>query len=393
MKILITDDDPKRRQSIFDHFIEKGISIASDIYQADCTDQAKNLLENFIFDVLILDIVLPKRSNENPQYHHGLALLGQITRSNHLNKPDRIIGITAHLEDIKSYQDEFSKFCLIVIEANKSSIGWKTKVSNALTYVSESKTTRHIKSVSLNAITVHGIRTFGSWQNRLKILTHSNLCVIPFHNYSYGYFSAFSFLIPMLRMREIDKLERHFLNLFQTNKNCEFIIFCHSFGTYLVANSLRRIIKENKIPIKTIVMCGSVLKRDFDWKIFRDNEIKIINDCADKDYVLWLSEGLILGTGMAGKTGFHGFQDSFFTNRFFNGGHSSYFSDHFMKKYWLPLFFTSQEVACSQERESSVIKHEILEKVVLLFGKIKPLIYMAAVILLVIYLSLWSSIF
>jgi hypothetical protein len=46
-------------------------------------------------------------------------------------------------------------------------------------------------------ITVHGIRTFGQWQERLeRLVTEStNLDDVEFINYKYGYFSVLAFII------------------------------------------------------------------------------------------------------------------------------------------------------------------------------------------------------
>jgi hypothetical protein len=48
-------------------------------------------------------------------------------------------------------------------------------------------------------ITVHGIRTFGKWQERLTRLVKNRSKDIEVYNYSYGFFSILAFLTPPLR--------------------------------------------------------------------------------------------------------------------------------------------------------------------------------------------------
>ncbi len=49
-------------------------------------------------------------------------------------------------------------------------------------------------------ITVHGIRTFGQWQERLEVLvTDSSDEDIEFTKIDYGYFSVIAFFIPFVR--------------------------------------------------------------------------------------------------------------------------------------------------------------------------------------------------
>lgn len=48
-------------------------------------------------------------------------------------------------------------------------------------------------------ITVHGIRTFGRWQERLEALLKNADSSIEVFNYKYGYFSVPAFVIPFFR--------------------------------------------------------------------------------------------------------------------------------------------------------------------------------------------------
>ena len=48
-------------------------------------------------------------------------------------------------------------------------------------------------------ITVHGIRTYGDWQDELKKLLEAAEPGVTVRMYRYGFFSSLAFLIPPLR--------------------------------------------------------------------------------------------------------------------------------------------------------------------------------------------------
>jgi CheY-like chemotaxis protein len=384
MKILIVDDNHQRRADLTNFFVEQCLALRQEIDEVDCVDAARRILRTTYYDALILDVVLPKRKNESPNYRNGINFLEQIARSPVYKKPEKIIGITAHIDDISRYRTAFEKYCFAVIEANSKSVGWKTLVKNSIGYTAASKFARSVDDKNLHVLTIHGIRTFGDWQLRLKQLVNQKLQGISFHSYKYGYFPVVDFLFPSIRNIEVRRLARHLNTLFDEHSDKRFIIFSHSFGTYLIAEALRiRAAEGNEIPVEVLVLSGSVLRENYNWNFAHKRGVRIVNDCADHDYVLYMSKMFVVGTGMAGKTGFVGFQDASRVNRYFLGGHSGYFKGNdFMKTYWLPLFNVDDHPAEVDLRKISMIRHGVIDRLVSFMGFIKE----------PTYLLLWSGI-
>ncbi|MCY0854998.1 response regulator [Cupriavidus sp. D39] len=377
MKLLIVDDDKRRREKIANLLANKGIAAKEAILEADCTDDATRLLRLQYFDVLILDVVLPKRNPGLATPQHGLDLLSRLNRSPSLRKPGRIIGITAHLEDSASFRSRFQEFCLTVLEAPENSEVWFTPLASAVAYQVSSEISRAIDVSPCEVITVHGIRTFGQWQLRLKRLVEGNIGKVKFNSYRYGYFSTISFLIPLLRASEVERLSQHFRMLIKSPPKGGYVIFCHSFGTYLVAEVLKGMAKTGvNLPLTTLVTAGSVLPSDYDWSPVIDNfGCRIVNDCTDGDYILWLAKLAAPDMGMAGKCGFYGFNNERLMNRYFTGGHSSYFDgENFMSSYWLPLISSKEHAVEVDLREASTLVHEVFEKLVIFIGDNKLLV-------------------
>ena len=113
-------------------------------------------------------------------------------------------------------------------------------------------------------LTVHGIRTFGHWQERLEMLTNKD--EVKFVHYSYGYLSLLAFLIPISRWFVTRRFRRYLLALSRETPFKRLDIVAHSFGSHLVAWGLKGIARQERPKIHTIIFSGSVLKSTFSWQ-------------------------------------------------------------------------------------------------------------------------------
>ncbi|MGE8451197.1 MAG: hypothetical protein ACN6OP_11385 [Pseudomonadales bacterium] len=208
-------------------------------------------------------------------------------------------------------------------------------------------------------ITVHGIRTFGQWQERLGALARGADPALQVAHFKYGYFSVLAFALPLLRWLAVRTFRRSILAAAARHPDHELMIVGHSNGTYLIGHALRQSTQALRGRIGTVVLAGSVLRSDFDWEpVISESGIeRVINDCGVDDGILVLSQLGVLFTGMAGRIGFHGMTGSKLHNRYFPGGHSHYFEregqpdDSFMARYWVPaLIFGEVEAADFRRR-------------------------------------------
>lgn len=351
MKILIVDDDEQRSTLLKKFLTERGFD-GDLIETCNCSGDAKARLRQTYFDVLILDVVLPKRTNEERSPSFGIELLEQLSRSPNLKKPEKIIGITAHTADMGRFQNAFHRHCLAVIEAQRQSAEWKESIFRAIGQTRSSQLARTTDTRNVAVITIHGIRTFGLWQSRLQELIEQHTDGVAFHTYRYGYFSVVGLLVPLIRRLEVRRLGKR-LKALELSSADDYYVFCHSFGTYLATEALREIpasaLANKKI---TLVLSGSVLPSNFDWTDVPAVS-RIVNDCGLSDFPLLMSQAFAPGLGMAGRTGFHGFSNERLVNRYHVGGHSLYFDgNEFMSKYWLPLLTESVGVTCGVERRA-----------------------------------------
>jgi WD40 repeat protein len=209
-------------------------------------------------------------------------------------------------------------------------------------------------------LTVHGIRTFGRWQERLELLLTGGEApdrrrtVI---NYKYGYFSAIAFAIPFFRWLLTRRFRRDLLQVAARYPSARLDVVAHSFGTHLVGWGLLGLTKPSSLRIDTLILAGSVLPSSFPWpEIIGARVRRLINDCGTSDGILLLSQLLVIQGGSAGRFGFTGSTSSCFRNRYFAFGHSGFFleakgpSDAFMREWWCPLLTGDGPIALSDAR-------------------------------------------
>jgi len=239
-------------------------------------------------------------------------------------------------------------------------------------------------------ITVHGIRTYGRWQEQLGSLLESHNAGISVHHFKYGYFSALAFIIPFTRWLMTRRFRKDFINIATGSSWDRIDIVAHSFGTHLVAWALYRILAKHHIKINTIILSGSVLKSGYPWRELmgpQGDVSRVVNDCGVRDNVLLLNQIFVLGTGMAGRTGFSGLESQIFVNRYFDHGHSGYFDGDFMERHWLSLLLTENPVNRIDERPPSNAWRGLLTFTINNIDPIKLVIYISPFIYAVLYVN------
>ncbi|MFT4805129.1 MAG: CheY-like chemotaxis protein [Psychroserpens sp.] len=382
MKIAVVDDNKKRSDEIKNLLIEECHISDDNIFQFHTTQAVKNTIRNMHFDIMFLDVIMPRR-DETPNAKASFQLLIDLDSNSKLKKPETVIGITANTDDIEHYRKEFEKGCFTVIEATNSNPSWKQKIISAVSYKKSSSLSRGVSKSNIYCYTIHGIRSRGEWQQSLKGLIQQNADNVEFGTYKYGYFSLFAFILPFLRWPVVNRFSKDLEEVLEQNQDKRIILFSHSFGTYILVKALEKLVKKKKYEnICTIVLAGSVLRQNYNFKLIQNQtNAKIVNDCGASDYILSLGEALVPNVGMAGKVGFKGTNNGLFVNRIFEGGHNHYFDNEskFMTTYWLPLLSENHELELVDKRKDSFVRLGLLDKSVSFLGALKEGVYILVI--------------
>lgn len=184
-------------------------------------------------------------------------------------------------------------------------------------------------------ISLHGINTDGAWQKDVApIISSQGWMYYPLH---YGDFSPLKFVRSGPREEKLAWLRKELEHI---HKHVEPIIpscIAHSFGTWLICNALD---KFKGIKLDKLILCGSILPQDFDWKKIIEDRKQITcvkNDCGGKDVWAEITGNFVDGTGPSGRLGFTQKHERLIDDHFDRFEHSDFFGyDHYESE-WIPF--------------------------------------------------------
>ncbi len=333
IKFLVIDDDQSKVdviRSSLELLNVEHIDVSTNVLDA------LNLLKSNKYDVVVLDLNLPIKPNGKIRQDAGLTILNTLCDGD-MNVPNSIIGLTSYEKLCDRYKSEFKELDFNLYDFNDYD-DWNKAIIGKVGWIQKYNRNTELENKVKVVITVHGIRTAGKWQNNLE--DHVDEADVKIFNYKAKYLSSLRILIPFLRRSVERAFSQEFDSIVKKYPDSEYYIFSHSFGSYLIARKLESISPVNSPDVKCVVLAGSVLRRDFNWKNVADKfpRLKVVNDCGIKDVPLIFSEIFSPGLGMAGRRGFFNFENGLVTNRYFMGGHSFFEEcDDFYTDNWLPL--------------------------------------------------------
>jgi len=186
---------------------------------------------------------------------------------------------------------------------------------------------------------IHGIRTAANWQEKAReaLAVEGKVVVAPV---GYGYQDVFRFLGPW-RKGAIDRVKQELRDLQRIHTDSDLVVMAHSFGTFIISKILK---DAPDIRIKRLLLCGSIIPIAFRWDSL-SNEFTnktCINEVGTRD--IWPVFARVASFGY-GESGSFGFKTARVSDRFFDYGHSDFFTDDHFKTFWKPFILTGTVVA------------------------------------------------
>lgn len=136
MKILIVDDEPKRYPKLITRFEELGVR-RDDIHMVQCTADAHPKMVEIEYDLIILDILIPFRAENDEDVSFSLDLLMEIQNGEELKKPRYVLGITSDPEISKDVKEQFTEYTWTVLEYSASNDDWINRAVNCAKFVKQ----------------------------------------------------------------------------------------------------------------------------------------------------------------------------------------------------------------------------------------------------------------
>jgi hypothetical protein len=156
------------------------------------------------------------------------------------------------------------------------------------------------------------------------------------------FFSLPRFLVPApwfrrIAMQSLLKRITNSIQAYTVNGQLPRVSYIgHSFGSYILCYLLR---KQSSLKAHRLILCGSVLGRDFGFSSFETRfEGQVLNDVGKKDdYPYWAS-CVTFGYGTVGTYGYVGEP---VRDRFHEGvGHGDFSRQGFCTRWWVPYLLT-----------------------------------------------------
>lgn len=194
----------------------------------------------------------------------------------------------------------------------------------------------------VHALITHGIRTYADWAEPAKdTLQEANISSAIFRydwvdllKFSYGIKSRDGYAIKFLARIHQQSME---------NPKKKFSIIVHSFGSIVLTKALEIAESINiRINIDTVILNGSILKKDYDWQRFIQEGKsygvsigRVVNICGDEDILPVIAKYTIYGAGNSGTFYFADHNsDNLFNIRLKGAGHSNILDNKNVRELW-----------------------------------------------------------
>jgi nucleoside phosphorylase/CheY-like chemotaxis protein len=132
--ILIIDDDADKLKRLIGCFTALGLARDS-IHTARSSRGAVQMLSSSQYDLVILDLLLPLRDEEEAKLEVSLSLLEDIAERDNIIKPRRLIGFTAYEEAELSASRVFTENLWTIVKYEPSSNEWMEQFSRVYRYI------------------------------------------------------------------------------------------------------------------------------------------------------------------------------------------------------------------------------------------------------------------
>lgn len=128
INIIIVEDNKDKLINI-QELIKTEIDIPEqNVSTAKNVKEAKIIMRNTTFDLMILDLVLPLDEDDKESPENGISFLKTIQTNPTINPPIHIVGLTSFTDLREQYADEFTKYLWHLIEYKGYESDWKEKL-------------------------------------------------------------------------------------------------------------------------------------------------------------------------------------------------------------------------------------------------------------------------
>lgn len=134
MKVLIVEDDAVKYGKIKECLLSCDVR-DGDIFHRTTAAEAVQLLAEDAFDLLLLDVNLPRRTGLAAERGGGLAVLRELYRNDAIKRPAYVAGVTAYEDVIEEFGSEFDEHLWALIHFKDGNDFWAAQLAQKIKYI------------------------------------------------------------------------------------------------------------------------------------------------------------------------------------------------------------------------------------------------------------------
>ncbi len=132
IKVLVVDDLQSKRERIVKAILDNHDIFEKNIVQAKCVNEAKKILYQEYFDLMILDLVLPVEEGGESNAKNATGLLNNIEINPSIHPPIHIVGISGYKDQVEEHHQDFSKKLWNLIDYEENSSTWEDQLQSII---------------------------------------------------------------------------------------------------------------------------------------------------------------------------------------------------------------------------------------------------------------------
>lgn len=132
IKILVVDDLQSKREKIVKTILDDHDILEKNIIQAKCVNEAKKILYQEYFDLMILDLVLPVEEGGESNAKNATGFLNNIEINPSIHPPIHIVGISGYKDQVEEHHQDFSKKLWNLIDYEEDSSIWEEQLQSII---------------------------------------------------------------------------------------------------------------------------------------------------------------------------------------------------------------------------------------------------------------------
>ncbi|WP_375243820.1 hypothetical protein [Sphingomonas parapaucimobilis] len=159
MKILIVDDSNDKTSRVVSCILESTSVRRGDIDVAFTILDAKQKLRETVYDLMILDVVVPLRAGDPARSENSEALLVELRDRAVMKKPRQIIGLTAYEAEFRALRSAFQDQSWVIIRFEEGNSEWSEQIARSVRYLERVSSERATQAYKTDVVIISALES------------------------------------------------------------------------------------------------------------------------------------------------------------------------------------------------------------------------------------------